>query len=161
MASDEKMLSLYRYFAWADHMKRLYEASKISPEALPGVGDPTTWVTMSYWHGALYVIVEAWRDDLKGLKDKRIDSLLYNNKHYVKLLKQYRNAAFHYQPKQFHSKFTDLMAKGERARVWIEEVHSAFGAFLEKWLKESGKVAKSRKNEHELTAGKSKRAKKT
>jgi len=160
MASEQKMLSLYNYFAWADHMKRLYEASRDSPESLPGVGDPTTWVTMSYWYGGLYVIVEAWTENLKGLKDKRIDSLLHE-KELVKLLKKYRNATFHYQPKLFHSKHTDLMKKGEKAYVWIEDVHKAFGAFLEKWFEDSGNLEKSKQIARELTEGKKKLAKKT
>ena len=153
MASEQRMLSLYNYFAWADHMRRLYEASLNSPESLPGRGDPTTWVTMSYWYSGLYVIVEAWQENLKGLEDKRIDSLL-QKQDLVKLLKKYRNATFHYQPKLFHSKHIDLMKKGEEARNWIENVHKAFGDFLEKWFEESGHLANSRKTERELTAGK-------
>lgn len=149
MATDSQLASLYRYFAWADEMRTQFTKSLRSDEAIPGLGDPRTFVTMSYWYGALYVVVEAWKKYLQNLSDPGIDALLAN-KHYVKLLKRYRDATFHYRPKYFDEQFLELMREGSQANKWTQDLHQAFRSYLENWFESSGHLKKSRENERDI-----------
>ena len=60
---------------------------------------------MSYWYGALYVVVEGYYE--LRLNDATINQLLKSPN--VSLLRRFRNGAFHFQADYFHSRFTDFM----------------------------------------------------
>lgn len=145
MATERELVSLYRYFAWADYMRTTFRESLHSKEAIPGIGDPRTFVTMSYWFGALYVVVEAWQEELDDVNDPRIDALL-TNADYVDLLRRYRNAAFHYQPDYFHEKLLELMDAGSEVDEWIHDLHDAFRSRLGNWFETSGHRQKGHDN---------------
>lgn len=132
-------------------MRTVFRDSLSSDKAIPGVGDPRTFVAMSYWYGGLYVVVEAWLKELGDVNDPRIDGLLANTA-YVDLLRRYRNATFHYQPGYFHDKFLELMREGEEANNWIHDLHKAFQSYLENWFKASGNLEKARENAEEVAA---------
>ena len=79
---------------------------------------------MSYWYAGLYVVIEGWRE--LGLHDDVIDELLESP--HVKLLRRYRNGAFHYQRKYFDDRFMDFMKPG--APAWIRSVRHEFSRWF-------------------------------
>jgi hypothetical protein len=65
----------------------------LSRGAPVGEAEIESFLYMSYWYGALYVVIEGWRE-LK-LADTGIDNLLESPN--VDLLRKYRNGVFHFQ----------------------------------------------------------------
>jgi hypothetical protein len=69
-ATEAEILTLHRYFIWQTRMRehfydRLAEETPPPPE---GHIDTETFMYMSYWYAALYVLVEGWRE--LGLHDE-------------------------------------------------------------------------------------------
>ena len=119
------LISLQRYFLWADRMKRHAEES--NTDHLEGY-HPKVHAEpyRSYWYGGLYVVIEGWPK--LGRSDPTIDGLLIDERH-VGLLRRYRNGAFHYQTDYFDDRFFELWADKE-AIPWIRRVHEAFRTWL-------------------------------
>jgi len=88
-------------------------------------------IYMSYWYGALYVLVEGWRQ--LQLTDPIIDQLLASPN--VDLLRRYRNGVFHFQKKFYDERFWDLMLAGRKSVQWVSQLHLEFGRyFLSFWF---------------------------
>ncbi len=92
---------------------------------------------MSYWYGALYVVVEDWKE--LNLSDSIIDEMLKSNN--VELLRRYHNGVFHFQKDYLDNRFIGIMKDGENAVKWVRNLNNEFGRyFLEKfndWKKDS------------------------
>jgi hypothetical protein len=144
----EAVISLFRYFVWSEEMNRQYVASiRNSPlgamrlngwtqedalQKMEASAELRAWTTgivflepyATYSYGSLYVVIEAWTTEIKpALSDPEIDGLLTSP--HANTLKRYRNAAFHYQPKFAHEKFTDFLYDLE-ADEWARAVRAAF-----------------------------------
>ncbi len=96
MANSSEIITLHRYFIWANKMRTDFDA--LLAQRNPVIEDENKLniesnIYMSYWYGGLYVVIEGWLN-LK-LSDPVIDSLL--NSDNVGLLKRYRNGVFHFQ----------------------------------------------------------------
>jgi hypothetical protein len=91
---------------------------------------------MSYWYGALYVVIEGWRQ-LK-LSDPQISQLLKSKN--VGLLKQYRNGVFHFQKNYNDKRFLNFITQGENCVEWIRTLNREFGRFFLEWFKTQKKV---------------------
>lgn len=119
------LLSLHRYFIWADRMRILFlrevQATRGKKDAELLYGP-----FMDFWYGSLYVVVEGWRD--LNLSDPVVDPYLASPN--LDLLRLYRNGAFHYQPDYWSHKRTDLMVKGNKEVAWLHGLHAALGAFF-------------------------------
>jgi hypothetical protein len=89
---------------------------------------------MSHWYGALYVVVEGWKR--MALKDTVIDELLESPN--IKLLKQFRHGAFHFQKEYFDDRFTNFWFNSKKTVPWVRQLNSAFSQFF---LKEVGSRA--------------------
>ena len=85
---------------------------------------------MSYWYGALYVVVEGWQE-LK-LTDPVIDGLLRSPN--VDLLRRYRNGVFHFQRKFYDERFWDLMLAGRESVEWVSQLHREFRRYFMSFL---------------------------
>jgi hypothetical protein len=128
--------ALHRYWMYANRMREYFEKALLNPgwielaekhQTHPQlafmVHDPG--IFMSYWYGALYVVIEGWRD--LGLSDATIDKLLASSN--VDLLKRYRNGVFHFQKQYFDSRFTGFMASQDSV-PWVRELNRAFGDYF-------------------------------
>jgi hypothetical protein len=80
---------------------------------------------LSYWYGALYVVVEGW-EELK-LSDQDVDKLLRSPN--VKLLKRFRNGVFHFQKRYFDGRFTDFISAKDTVE-WVHNLTDAIGAYF-------------------------------
>lgn len=130
--SPEEMLSLHRYFIWADlHCRRFFD---LAPR-LAAEGDEErrfdvrfrTTAELSYWYGALYVVVEGWRE--LGLADEEIDGCLAEAAN-VRLLHRYRNATFHFQRQYHDDKFMDVISAGQGVVKWVQRLQAAFDRYF-------------------------------
>jgi hypothetical protein len=113
------LISLQRYFLWAETMKRHHDDRDYP------VLDPRKahWEPyLAYWLGGLYVVVEGWQE--QKFTDPRIEELL-NDELRVALLKRYRHGAFHYQASYFDRRFVAWWADAE-ALAWARRLHAAF-----------------------------------
>ncbi len=141
--THEELLTLHRYFVWAGQMQnqllklfRRRKDQRTVPELtkamrmlasgrwrVSGLTQIRTFLYLSYWYGALHVVIDGWNQ--LHLSDPAVDQLLQSRN--VKLLREYRNAVFHYQRRYYADKFTDLGRKGERVAEWVNELHVAIG----------------------------------
>ena len=115
-----QILTLHRYYIHTTLMKKWFEAELAKGEYIVTEhDDPAQNVIMTgvklkamqvgtfmeYWYGGLYVVCEGWQE--LGLKDEAVDKLLADPK--LKLLRKYRNAAFHYQKDYLNPKHQGLI----------------------------------------------------
>ncbi len=131
------MVSLYKYFIWADRMRVHFDKTLQKDDSGPMFEDGhitknglIEHLYMSYWYAALYVVIEGWQE-LK-LEDKSINSLLKSNN--VDLLKRYRHGVFHYQPEYWNNRLLDFITR-EGTADWIRAIHEAFSRFFLEWAR--------------------------
>lgn len=149
----QELFSLYRYFEWADDMRRQYlrllfnslgslTSATTAEEAVErATADPTIGRTaiaalyafpyMSYYYGGMYVVVEAWMKRF-NYRDPEIDGLLRSP--FVKMLKEHRNASFHFSPTYFESRM-QAFVNDPASEVWLGDLHEAFTRWLHFHLK--------------------------
>jgi hypothetical protein len=133
---DMHLASLHRYFIWADRLREYFENTILKD---PGTSVDLAWADdcglfMSHWYGALYVVVEGWKD--MGLKDPVIDKLLESTN--VALLKRFRHGAFHFQREYFDNRFSNFWYDSKKTVPWVRQLNDAFSQFF---LKEVGSRA--------------------
>jgi hypothetical protein len=131
LISDSHMLSLHRYFIWANRLrihfdecleKRSLKTSEINLEE---------FMYMSLWYASLYVVCEGWQK--LDLKDSFIESLLASKN--LKLLRRYRNATYHFQKNYYHEKVIDFISGGPNVVSWVRKLNNEFGRFFLNWIK--------------------------
>ncbi len=127
-ATETEIHTFHRYFIWQTVMRqhffdRLGEHPETGPKGHP---DIETFLYMSYWYAALYVVVEGWRE--LELEDEEIDGLLESRN--VGLLKRYRNGVFQFQRTYYDKRFLDLITDGENVAEWVRSLSSAFGRYF-------------------------------
>jgi len=134
-------MSLHRYYCWTTLLKRDFEIAleKVgqqpnSPAHRGLILHKDLGMYMSYWYGALYVVCEGWQK--LGLSDRLIDQLLESPN--LKLLRRYRNGAFHFQKKYFDARFHKFMQ--EKSSVeWVRQISAAFGRWFLAYFAEKKK----------------------
>jgi hypothetical protein len=128
-----ELLTLHRYFIWANRMRVHFEtaaapfAELVRPDA--EIDETTVFEStlyMSYWYGGLYVVIEGWKD--LNLSDSVIDELLKSPN--VGLLKRYRHGVFHFQRDYFDKRFTEFMDQGIDAVTWVRSLNEQFGRYF-------------------------------
>jgi hypothetical protein len=130
---EAELLSLHRYYVWANQMKALFD------EKLKGAGhgaleavrrdgsiDIEIAMYMSLWYGCLYVVVEGWKEC--GFRESEVDSLLTSPN--VELLKRLRNGTFHYQKRYWDERFLGFMRAGDATAPWMRALNNALGRFF-------------------------------
>ena len=133
-ALDRHVVTLYRYFMWADRMREAMERmlDEGGPRLLVSSAGDLLFLYTSYYHSALYIVIEGW-DDL-GLKDPEIDQRLLQVDN-VALLKRFRHGTFHFQREYLDSRIIDLVST-EGVAEWIRSVRDAFWAWFERFFVE-------------------------
>jgi hypothetical protein len=119
--------SLGRYCLWADKMQHdflQHITCRTEPDDFHF--EEHGHIYMSYWYGALYVVVEGWQE-LK-LTDSVIDGLLRSPN--VDLLRRYRNGVFRFQRKFYDERFWDLMLAGRESVEWVSQLHGEFRRYF-------------------------------
>jgi len=127
MAKDPNIITLHRYFDWADRMRKRFEEKLIESGSGEDIGEDLEYlIDMSYWFAGMYVVIEGWKE--LGLNDSKIDKLLTSSN--LDLLRRYRNAVFHYQKDYYSEKFRELMEEGDDSIQWVKDVTNAFSAYF-------------------------------
>src|SRR4051812_26078528 len=122
-----------------------------------GVADATSTMYMRTWLGALYAVVEGWKQ--LGLKDLLVDRLLAQrtgqkvpatkkdperDETFVDLLRRARNDVFHFSGKHHPAKIAAFFDTGG-AQAWAGNLHGAFRSFFD----ERARRAEERRAEEE------------
>jgi hypothetical protein len=118
------LVTLHRYFIWANRM-RVHFDEIISKSELGRAPEIESFLYMSYWYAALYVVIEGWREI--GLADAAIDALLQSPN--VDLLRRYRNGVFHFQKDYNDEKFQSFM-RGEDTVSWVRSLNQQFDRYF-------------------------------
>ena len=127
---DTPVPSLFRYYMSMSLVRQ--EFYKHLPSVKDNPEDPAqagmeflftkAGLMMQIWYGLLYVVIEGWKE--LGLADAEIDNLLCQAD-YVTMLRDFRNAVFHYQRQFLPAKQEGLFA--DRSMVqWITSLSDAF-----------------------------------
>jgi hypothetical protein len=143
VAGDTEIISLYRYFLWAQEMRALFasqlatrrwriEVLREANDAREATEDIYLRPFMSYWLAGMYVVIEGWRKRLQ-LHDTEIDSLLQSPN--VDLLEQFRHGSFHYRPELLTNEFMNFIAV-DGTHGWMESVADAFAQWFDRWLQQ-------------------------
>lgn len=119
----EALLSLLRYFEWANDLRRLHHRlSRESPSGVP---------YLSYYYGTLCVVIEGWRHLKRQrpdyYRDGEIDALLESP--LVGHLELHRDQVFHFTPKHSEDGRIDFVNLVD-FEGWTNQIHGAF----ERWL---------------------------
>lgn len=124
--NSETILSLHRYFIWANRMRVHFDELLTSGTYVTEKGQIEGRLYLSYWYAGLYVVVEGWRE--LGLSDAAIDGLLSSPN--VELLRGYRNGTFHFQSNYNDRRFTEFIEQGTNIVEWVRELNGQFGRYL-------------------------------
>lgn len=129
MHRKSEIVSLHRYYIWANRMRTHFDAlleRKAEGKADENAFEVEARLYMSYWYASLYVVIEGW--EKLRLSDPIIDALLLSGN--VALLKRYRDGTFHYHKDYNDKKFIALIEKGENVVEWIRSLNLEFGRWF-------------------------------
>lgn len=131
-----EIVTLYRYFAYAAHMRDLFRRSVTAEKlkalaadklGLVGLFYSTPGLYLLYSYSGLFVVVEGWQD-LK-LNDAKIDELIASP--YVDRLRRFRNATFHYQEAVISQKHLDFFGtEAEKTEEWVGQLYEELARFF-------------------------------
>src|SRR3990167_9866665 len=128
-----EIITLHRYFIWADRMKVHFDTVLKNLSSRPKDGNfltkkegIETFMYMSLWYGMLYVLIEGWFK--LDLHDEKIDFLLQSEN--VKLLKTYRHGVFHFHKEYYDQKFLKLMGDGQDIANWSRDLRDEFSRWF-------------------------------
>ncbi|MGA2093261.1 MAG: hypothetical protein ABSH16_07655 [Sedimentisphaerales bacterium] len=127
---DIQLISLYRYFIWADRLRGHFDkavlSSKNTKHSIERMWADDYGLFMAHWYGSLYVVVEGWKRT--NLKNPTIDKLLESPNVY--LLKQFRHGTFHFQEKYFDQRFVRFWENSDETVGWVRQLNNAFNRFF-------------------------------
>jgi hypothetical protein len=118
-------LTLHRYFLNASRNRSLF-LSRLEELGEKAFAHPHTRIHLDFWYGCLYVVIEGWRQE--SITDAATDTLLLNKKK-VNLLRESRNATFHYHPKYIEPR-VDAVYSDEEFVQWVHALHDAMSDFF-------------------------------
>ena len=136
MELDIRVLTLYRYFAYAAEMRRLFVNT--ADDGWLDVMTPDITGMLSFFYSApgvyllyaysgIYLVIEGWQD--LGLQDDRIDELLESP--YVDKLRRFRNATFHYQKEPLSRKHFEFFGtEEEQTELWLNNLYREFERYF-------------------------------
>lgn len=130
-----QIVTLYRYFTIAAHMRSLFRRA-VTVETLKSLTDVNRLVLflwsvpgiyLLYSYSGIYLVIEGW-NDLK-LTDSRIDALLASP--LVDKLRRFRNATFHYLRDPVSLKHLEFFgAAEEKTEEWLDELYRELERFF-------------------------------
>ena len=126
---NDPVYILHRYFIWANRMRIHFDEvlkKHIKNEINNHGFDIESMMYMSLWYGLLYVVIEGWKT-LK-IQDVIINNLLTSPN--TEMLKEYRNAVFHYSKKRYYDNRFEAFYKETTSGKWARELNSEFSRFF-------------------------------
>ena len=129
MPTDAELLTLHRYYIWANKFRTHFDQTLDAP--VDPADPPLLWFAgakglfLSYWYAALSVVIEGWKS--LGCADAEIDVLLDSAN--VKHLQRYRNGVCHFQPKYLDRRFLELMTAPDSVE-WVRRLNTEFGRYF-------------------------------
>lgn len=126
MCQPGALITLHRYFIWANKMREEFD-ELIRERGVPdAVGDGIEHMMyMSYWYAGTYVVVEGYEE--LDLSNERIDSLLQSDM--LDRLRRFRNGVYHFQPDYFDARQQELLTEKD-STPWLRELTAEFGRFF-------------------------------
>jgi hypothetical protein len=131
-----EVITLYRYFAYATHMRSLFrkevgrewlEMLSADAHGLLMFFYSTPGIYLLYSYSGIYLVIEGWKD--LGLKDEKVDALIASP--YVDRLRLFRNATFHFQKEPMSWKHLQFFGtEEEAAEKWLNELYSEFARYF-------------------------------
>jgi len=133
VTTDDPVFVLHRYYLQAILTRQLFEQMMTRYPSPPGIASEdfiNLQTSMGLWYGALYAVVEAWRDYVKP-SDPTVDQLIADPK--TDKLRKYRNAVFHYQPDYFSPKMLEAMQEPDFV-PWVTLLHKELGRYFLEYI---------------------------
>jgi|SRR6185369_7746881 len=138
-STHPQIVSLHRYFLWANRMRMHFKNSMELPEPLPpSKFQWRVWFNeifgyCCFWFASLHVVVEGWIE--LGLHDPIVDRLIaVPGKR--DLLRRFRNGVYHFQEDYFDTRFRDFMSDSNCD--WASEVHKGLNDYFVEYFKSVG-----------------------
>src|ERR1700704_1590909 len=131
-----EIITLYRYFAYAAHMRDLFRR-EVNEDWLKMLRADTSGllaffysapgIYLLYSYSGIYLVIEGWKD--LGLKDAVVSKLLESP--FVDRLRLFRNATFHYQKEPISWKHLQFFGtEEERTEKWLNQVYAELERFF-------------------------------
>lgn len=130
----ENLLSLHRYYIWANRLREYFESTQSSQKpdkSIRAEFADDTGLFLAQWYTALYVVIEGWKE-LK-LSDSAIDRLIASPN--TELLRRFRNGLCHFQGRYFDARFSEVIT-AEGLVEWVRELNWEFGRYFLDELKQ-------------------------
>ena len=134
---DMSVLTLYRYFAYAAQMRKLFvdaledgwlDVMTPDIQGMVSFFYSAPGVYLLYSYSGIYLVIEGWRD--LGLEDERIGELLESP--FTDRLRLFRNATFHYQKGPLSRKHLQFFGtEEEQTEEWLNELFRQFARFFQ------------------------------
>ncbi len=114
VSKKEKLLSLHRYYIWANKMRDHFDSTLMTSVTKDGSNGMDAFMYMGYWYGTIYAVAEGWIE--LGLKDDAINTLLKSDN--LGLLKRYHRQKLLKSP---IGKINEIVAKkaGDKQELWF------------------------------------------
>jgi hypothetical protein len=122
MKNVSRYLALHRYFLQASRNRSLFltELQGGHPEG------PHTRLYLELWYACLVPVLEGWKTE--KIQEAAVTAFI-RQKRKVKLLRQCRNAVFHYSAHYLDERTEELMTE-EGMVEWVHGLHKAISAFF-------------------------------
>jgi hypothetical protein len=115
-------LTLHRYFLHASRNRSLFLAELQDGDP----GGPRARLHLELWYACLVPVLEGWTKE--KINNAAVTAFMRQNRK-VKLLRQCRNAVFHYSPCYLDERTRGLMAEVGMVE-WVHGLHDAISAFF-------------------------------
>ncbi|WP_297576245.1 hypothetical protein [uncultured Deefgea sp.] len=116
------IVSFGQYLHWAQMQYDHYQSFTESSSDADFVG------ALAHWLASLYVVVEGWQELEKC--DPAISNLISKYDDYYQLIRRFRNAVYHFQPKPMSEKITDFLGTKSEGHAWSYALLFEFKRFL-------------------------------
>jgi hypothetical protein len=127
------ILSLHRYWIWADFHKESMRGQRQRLEAAQGAERAAIEfdgiIALSFLYASLFVVVEGWRE--LRLADDEIDAYLASEN--TDLLRRFRNGVFHFQRDFDDPRFMEFLDEADDPVEWARSLHAAFARWFDGW----------------------------
>lgn len=136
MRINPDIITLYRYFACAAQMRKLFR-KEFDPEWMRTAETDIMGLLMFFYsppgiyllysYSGMYLVIEGWKD-LK-LADPKIDELITSP--FVDRLRLFRNATFHYQKEPLSWKHLQFFGtEEEHTEKWLKALYNELQRFF-------------------------------
>ncbi len=121
----QKVLSWARYLYWAELCRiRLLDEGDSLPDSQRCDPGWYRFALVCQWYGSEWVVIEGWQE--AKFPDPDVNLLLQAYPDMLQMLRRFRNAVFHFQPRVWDSRVDDFMEAAEEHIPWLHFLHQEF-----------------------------------